>query len=110
MSYGKILASRTFLLAALTASIGGCDSGASSSRVPVAAQHRAWSLSDGGVTVQDRAAPGKAVDYTKSYDPAGGRLDGVRIGVARAKIFGGSPAADAVTELVSPGSDGPCTM
>ena len=43
-------------------------------------------------------APGKPVDYTKSYDPAGGRLDGVRIGVPRAKVFGSSPAADAVTE------------
>ena len=39
---------------------------------------------------------GKAGDYLKALDPNG--LKGARIGVARAKLFGISPAADRVTE------------
>jgi len=44
-----------------------------------------------------RALSGKApVDYTKSLDPKG--LAGARIGVPRKKLFGQSPASDAVVE------------
>ena len=42
------------------------------------------------------AGRGKATDYTKFLDPNG--LKGARIGVARAKLFGYSPYADALVE------------
>lgn len=42
------------------------------------------------------ASKGKATDYTKALDANG--LKGARIGVVRAKMFGSSAAADAVTE------------
>ena len=52
-----------------------------------------------GVDSSDTAtslSKGKASDYSKALDPNG--LKGARIGVARAKLFGSSPAADRVTE------------
>jgi amidase len=52
-----------------------------------------------GVDVRDpatKASAGKAVDYTKRLDA--GALKGARIGVARKRYFGYSPAADAVIE------------
>lgn len=42
------------------------------------------------------ASTGKIADYTKFLDASG--LKGLRIGVARAKIFGSAPAADRVAE------------
>jgi amidase len=52
-----------------------------------------------GVDPRDRAtkaSAGKAADYTKGLDA--GALKGARIGVARKRYFGYSPAADAVIE------------
>ena len=52
-----------------------------------------------GVDPRDRAtkgSAGKAVDYTKGLDT--GALNGARIGVARKRYFGYSPAADKVIE------------
>jgi amidase len=46
--------------------------------------------------VATAAGSGKAADYTKFLDPKG--LEGARIGVARAKLFGYSPDADALVE------------
>ena len=63
MSNGKAATTQAFLLAALLASIGGCDSEAQ----PYAryqmdvVRNRAWSLSAGGLSFHDRSAPGKTV-------------------------------------------------
>jgi amidase len=52
-----------------------------------------------GVDARDaatKASAGKAVDYTKGLDA--GALEGARIGVARKRYFGYSPAADRVID------------
>ena len=63
MSNGKAATTQAFLLAALLASIGGCDSEAQPyARYQVdVVRNRAWSLSAGGLSFHDRSAPGKTV-------------------------------------------------